>query len=469
VLIANRGEVAVRVAIAARELGWSPVGVVARGDRSPHCRYLDACAVVDSYLDAEGIVEAARKLNADIVHPGYGFLAEDPDFARRVLAAGLYWAGPSPRVMEVLGDKLEAKKLADRLGVPTPPYCVATSPKGVVECVKRVGAPAVIKRSMGGGGRGQRVVWDTDERSLQVIAEILEREAPGETIVEKLIEKPRHIEVQLVGDGRGTLIHLYERECSIQRRRQKVIEEAPSPLAARLPELREKLLEYALRLGEAASLDSAATMEFIVDERGEPYFIECNPRLQVEHGVTEAVTGVDIVKLQLLAAIGRSIGIEQRDVVLRGWSMEARIYAEDPLNNFAPSRGWAQLEIGVLGPGVRIDAVDHGSIYVDPAYDTMIAKVISWGSTREEARARLARALKAIRVSGVETNLEMVVEVINSREFAEGNYNVGTLERVVGRLKSSSERYEMTVLPVKSLEVPKRSVWHVAARLDTSL
>jgi len=468
VFVANRGEVVVRVAIAARELGWSVVGVVARGDRSPHCRYLDACAAIDSYLDAEELVEAAKRLGADIVHPGYGFLAEDPNFARRVLDEGMYWAGPSPRVMELLGDKLSAKNLADKLGVPTPPYCVAHSVSGVIECVKRIGVPAVIKRSLGGGGRGQRVVWSLDERALSIVAEILEREAPGTTIVEKHIERPRHVEVQLVGDQQGTLLHLYERECSIQRRRQKVVEEAPSPLLDRRPDLRRELVDYAMKLAEAASLDNVATIEFVVDESGRPYFIECNPRLQVEHGVTEAITGIDIVKTQLLAAIGREIGIDQSRVHVRGWAMEARIYAEDPRNNFAPAAGWAMLEISALGPGIRIDSVGGGSIYVDPAYDTMIAKVISWGSTRDEARIRLVRALRSLSVKGVETNIDAVIEVLNSREFIEGSYSVETFERVVKAMKSVGGSYEI-VLPIKGLESPEKRVWQVAARLESYL
>jgi len=331
--VAARGEAAVRVAKAVRELGWEPVTVYTVDDRlSPHVRAGAFSVQVESYTSIDSIVEAGVKAGADVVHPGYGFLSESPELAEKVLEAGMAWAGPSPRAMRLLGDKWEAKRLAERVGVPTLPWCEARSPGEAARCAEKLGGRVVLKASRAGGGRGQRVAGSPEEAAK--LYRLVAREAAlgfgggGVVYLEKLLERPRHVEVQVLGDADGRVLHLYERECSIQRRRQKIVEEAPSPLAERLRGLRERLLDYALRLAEEAGYTSAGTVEFLVDPRsGEAYFIEVNTRLQVEHGVTELVTGVDIVRAQLLVAAGRRLPYRQEDIRLHGWAVEARVYA----------------------------------------------------------------------------------------------------------------------------------------------
>lgn len=443
VLIAARGEVAVRVARAARRLGWIPVTIYTEEDRfSPHVRAGVFSVKVESYTDEEGIVEAAVRAGADIVHPGYGFLSESPSFAQRVLDAGVAWAGPSPGAMRRLGDKWEAKRLAEKVGVPTLPYCVAHGGDEAARCVEKLGAPVVLKSSRAGGGRGMRVARSPEEaaRAYRLVAEEARRGFgdPGVVFVEKLVERPRHVEVQVLGDGEK-VIHLYERECSLQRRRQKVVEEAPSPLAERLPGLRERLLDYALRLAEAVGYESAGTVEFIVSPRGDAYFIEANTRLQVEHGVTEMVTGVDIVEQQLLVAAGRGLGVRQEEVRLRGWAVEARIYAEDPWEGFRASGGVVAAWRPPEDPWVRVDHAVEPGYRVDPRYDTLLAKVIAFGRSRREAVERLAAALRETVVAGVETNLDLLRLVTEQPWFLSGGYDTWTLEERLGELLEAAD------------------------------
>ena len=446
VLIAARGEGAIRVARAARELGWEPVTIYEDADRaSPHVRAGILSVPVRSYTDMDSIIEAAVKTGADVVHPGYGFLSESPEFAERVLDAGLSWAGPHPKAMRMLGDKASAKALAEKLGVPTLPWCRATSPEEAEACAEKIGYPVVLKASRAGGGRGMRVARRPGEAAslyrLVTVEARLGFGDGGEVYVERYIEAPRHIEVQVLGDEDGRVLHLYERECSLQRRRQKVVEEAPSPLAERIPGLRERLLGYALRLAEHVGYTSAGTVEFIVDRRGNAYFIEANTRLQVEHGVTEEVTGVDIVKMQLLVAAEGRLPLRQSDVRLHGWAIEARIYAEDPWAGFQASEGVVTRYREPRGPGVRVDSGVEEGQRVSSRYDTLLAKVIARGMDRGEAVARLRAALREMVVAGVETNLDLLRVVVESPWFADGEYSTTLLEeRLPELLRMAEER-----------------------------
>ncbi len=444
VLVAARGEVAVRVARAARELGWEPVMIYEEEDRgSPHVRAGVLAVKVPSYTDMDAMVEAAVRVGADILHPGYGFLSESPEFAEKVLAAGVSWAGPPPEAMRLLGDKWEAKRLAEKVGVPTVPWCEARGPEEAARCAEKLGAPVVLKASRAGGGRGMRVARSPGEAAK--LYRIVAREASlgfgdaGRMFVEKLVENPRHVEVQVLGDSYGRVLHLYERECSIQRRRQKIVEEAPSPLAERIRGLRERLLDYALRLTAAAGYESAGTVEFIVSPRGDAYFIEANTRLQVEHGVTELVTGVDIVKAQLLVAKGRPLPYSQEKVRLHGWAVEARIYAEDPWNGFAASEGVVEKWRPPQGPWVRVDHAVEPGVRISSRYDTMIAKVIAYGWSRREAVERLHAALQETVIGGVETNLDLLRVLVEQPWFLEAEYSTTRLEEELPRLLRVAE------------------------------
>jgi len=453
VLIAARGEVAVRIARSVRSLGWEPVTVYTRGDRgSPHVRAGLFSIEVPSYTDVDALVEAAEKAGADIVHPGYGFLSENPVFAEKVLDAGVAWAGPSPKAMRLLGDKWEAKRLAEKLGVPTVPWCRAGSPREAERCAERLGAPVVVKASRAGGGRGMRVAAGPEEaaEAYRLVAEEARRGFgdAGAVFVEKLVERPRHVEVQILGDGQGRVVHLYERECSIQRRRQKIVEEAPSPLAERLRGLRERLLDYALRLGESVDYASAGTVEFVVDERGNAYFIEANTRLQVEHGVTEMVTGVDIVEQQLLVAAGRELGVRQEEVRLHGWAVEARLYAENPWEGFRASTGVVAAWRPPEGVWLRVDHALEPGVRVDPGYDTLLAKIIAYGRDRGEAVSRLHAALRDTVVAGVETNLDLLRVVAGSDWFLRGEFHTATLEERLDELLAEAERRRMIAAEV---------------------
>ncbi len=444
ILIATRGEAAVRVAKTARELGWEVVAVTTPRDPSPHTRAAHITVTIPSYTDTEAIIEAAQRHSVDVIHPGYGFLAENPAFAEKVLAAGIAWAGPPPEAMRRLGDKLEAKRLAEKLHVPTPPSCHAPSPGDAERCAEKLGTPVILKASTAGGGRGMRVAATPEEarRLHRVVAKEAEKGFgdPGEIIVEKLIPRPRHVEVQVFGRPGGPVVHLYERECSIQRRRQKIVEEAPSPAAERNPGLRARLLDYALRLAEAAGYENAGTIEFIVSPSGEPYFIEANTRLQVEHGVTEQITGIDIVKLQLQAALGRDPGPEQEEVRPRGWAVEARIYAENPWQGFTPAAGAVTKWRPPTGPWIRVDHALEEGTPVAPEYDTLLAKVIAYGSTRLEALQRLRAALNETVIAGIETNLDLLRVLLDTPWLRSGDLHTTRLEEELPQLLAEAAR-----------------------------
>ena len=436
VLVANRGEIALRVVRACQELGVPAVAVYSDADESAlHVRHADESvnigppAAGKSYLNAEGIVEAAKEAGADAVHPGYGFLAENAAFAKAVRDAGLKFIGPSAEAIEKLGDKSAARRLAQEADVPVVPGSDnVSSADEAVETAEEIGYPVMIKAAAGGGGRGIRVAENEEE--LRESVQAAKREAQsafgdGTLYLEKFLAGPRHVEVQVMADEQGNAIHLYERECSMQRRRQKVLEESPSPGISQ--EVREKMCEAAVRLAREADYANAGTVEFLV-EGDEFYFIEMNTRIQVEHPVTEMLTGVDLVKEQILVASGEPLSLSQEDVPFVGHSIEFRLNAEDPDNDFMPSPG----EITFLdvpgGPGVRVDSAMYQGYTIPPFYDSMVGKLIVWALTRDEAISRARRALREYRLEGIKTTIPLHLRLLEDEAFLSGDYHTGYLE-----------------------------------------
>jgi acetyl-CoA carboxylase, biotin carboxylase subunit len=432
VLIANRGEVAVRVVRACRELELGSVAVHSSADdKALHVRMADEAVCVgkpaarDSYLNVDALMEAARRTGADGVHPGYGFLAENADFARRCRAAQLEWVGPSPEAIDKMGDKAVARDLARMAGVPVVPGSAGTvTPEEALSVAQRIGYPVMLKAAGGGGGRGIRIAHAADELREGVRAAAREAGAAfgnPALYVEKLIARPRHVEVQVLGDAHGHIVHLYERECSLQRRRQKLLEESPAPVLER--RTRARMTAAAVRLAEAVGYASAGTVEFIVDGDGDFHFIEMNTRIQVEHPVTEMITGVDLVKEQLRIAAGRRLALAQADITPRGWAIEFRINAEDPDADFRPSPGEiAGLELPG-GPGVRVDTAVYAGYTIPPFYDSLVAKLIVWGRDREEALARGRRALRELRIAGIKTTIPFHLRMLEDARFQAGDYH----------------------------------------------
>jgi 3-methylcrotonyl-CoA carboxylase alpha subunit len=435
-LIANRGEIAVRVARTASRLGIETVAVYSDADRrAMHVTVCDRAVHLGgseasaSYLNVPRLLAAAREAGADALHPGYGFLSENAGFARAVLGDGIAWVGPHPDAIERMGSKIAARRIAGDAGVAVVPgFDASQDDAALADAAKRIGFPVLIKASAGGGGKGIRIVREAGAFAEQLgLARRESERAFGDAavIVERYVERPRHVEVQVMGDRRGGLLHLLERECSIQRRHQKVIEEAPAPNLS--DEQRAGLREAALRLTRAIGYDNAGTVEFVVDaESGEFFFLEMNTRLQVEHPVTEMVTGVDLVELQLRAAAGEPLPIRQEDVVARGWAIEARVAAEDPAADFAPRTG---LVSWIAEPaGVRVDTGIRPGSEVSPYYDSMLAKVIAAGRDRESARKRLAAALRSMLVVGLPTNLDFLARIVEHPVFASGRLTTRFLE-----------------------------------------
>ena len=435
-LIANRGEIAVRIIRACRELGIVSVAVYSDADRGAmHVRLADEAIRIgpapapESYLNVARLVEAAKSAGAGAVHPGYGFLSESAALARAVNEAGITWVGPPPAAMERVGDKVRARELAREVGVPTVPGYAGEgdSEERLLEEAGRIGFPVIVKASAGGGGRGMRPVHDRKDFVEAVRSAKREAEAAfgeGSVFLEKLVEDPRHVEVQVVADRHGNVVHLCERECSIQRRHQKILEEAPSP--ALDAGLREAMGDAAIRLAQAAGYENAGTVEFLLDGE-EFYFLEMNARLQVEHPVTEAITGVDLVHLQLMVASGEPLPFGQEDVAPRGAAIEVRLYAEDPYTGL-PSGG-ALLDFALPeGPGIRNDAGVAVGDEVSLSYDPMISKLIVHGPDRARAVARLRRALGDLRVLGVTTNLPLLGRIARTPAFAAGETTTGFLE-----------------------------------------
>jgi len=436
-LVANRGEIARRVFRTCRSLGIATVAVFSDADAdAPHVREADAAvhlpgdAPADTYLRSDLLVEAARRTGADAVHPGYGFVSEDASFARAVLAAGLTWVGPPPEAMDAMGSKLGAKALMEAAGVPVLPGVDLTglAPDEIVAAAGEIGLPVLVKASAGGGGRGMRVVRSVGELADAVTGARREAErafGDGTVFLERWVERPRHVEVQVLADQHGSVVALFERDCSVQRRHQKVVEEAPSPAVS--PALRAELSAAAVAAAEAVGYTGAGTVEFLLAPDGGFAFLEMNTRLQVEHPVTEAVTGLDLVALQLLVAEGSPLPPATLAPVLTGHAVEARLYAEDVPAGFLPVSG--RLHRFDVPPGVRVDAgVEDGSV-VPVHYDAMLAKIVAHAPTREQACRQLAAALRAARLHGVTTNRDLLVRVLEHPDFLDGAVDTGWLER----------------------------------------
>ncbi len=434
-LIANRGEIARRVMRTCRAMGIATVAVYSDPDRTaPFVAEADEAVALqgatpaESYLAIEAILEAAARTGADAVHPGYGFLAENAEFARRCAEAGLVFIGPSPDTIAARGSKIEAKRLRGAAGVPVVPGAQPGGPEDLEGAAAEVGYPLLLKASAGGGGKGMRIVAGPDQ--LTAAAEAARREAAAAfgddtLLIERYLENPRHVEVQIFGDTHGNLVHLFERECSIQRRYQKIVEESPSPAVG--PELRERMGSAAVAAAKAVSYVSAGTVEFLL-AGNEFYFLEMNTRLQVEHPVTEAITGLDLVRLQILVAQGLPLPEEALQPRRRGHAIEARLYAEDPTADFLPVVGTLH-RFRILDDRVRVDSgVEDGSV-VSPHYDPMLAKVIAHAPTREEAARRLAAALAEARIHGLTTNRELLVRVLRHPEFQAGATDTHFLRR----------------------------------------
>jgi len=437
VLIANRGEIAVRIIRACRELGIRTVAVFSEVDRNAlHVRYADEAYCIgpapalESYLRVDKIIDVARRAGADAIHPGYGFLAERPDFAEACEEAGIAFIGPPPRAIGAMGDKATARKMAKALGVPIVPGTDGgLSDEDLMEAARRIGFPILIKASAGGGGKGMRIARSLEEMPDALAAarrEAMAAFGDDDVYLEKLIEGARHVEVQILADAHGNVIHLGERECSIQRRHQKLIEESPSPIVDE--EMRQRMGEVAVRIAQAIGYVNAGTVEFLVDRDRNFYFIEMNTRLQVEHPVTEMVTGVDIVKEQIRIARGRKLRYRQEDIRQTGWAIECRITAEDPFNNFMPSTGRIITLAEPTGPGVRVDSGVYEGCEITPYYDSLIAKVITWGETRGEAILRMRRALEEFRIIGIKTIIPFHQAILNSTRFLAGHFDTKFVE-----------------------------------------
>jgi acetyl-CoA carboxylase biotin carboxylase subunit len=438
VLVANRGEIALRIVRALRDLDIRSVAVYSDVDRlSQHVRYADEAHLIgpadarQSYLNGDKIIAVARACGADAIHPGYGFLAENADFAEACAAAGLTFIGPSPDSMRKLGDKIAAREMAVAAGLPVVPGTPQiTSLDDAVIIAGEIGFPVMVKATAGGGGRGIRVVENAAEFRGAAEQAMYEAQAafgnPG-IYIEKHLSNVRHIEVQIIADRFGNIVPVGERECSIQRRHQKLIEECPS--VAVTPELRRRLGRDAVRIARAASYHNVGTVEFLLTESGEYYFLEMNTRLQVEHPVTEMTTGTDIVKDQILVAAGEELPYEESELLSRGWAIECRVVAEDPFNGFLPSVGRIVLAREPAGPGIRVESALYDGIEVTPYYDSLLAKVTAWGRNREGARARMKRALAEFRVVGVATNIPYLQEILDLPDFVAGNLDTGFLDR----------------------------------------
>jgi acetyl-CoA carboxylase, biotin carboxylase subunit len=457
VLIANRGEIAVRVIRTLREMGIGSVAVFSDVDRtSLHVRMADEAehigpsASAESYLSIDRVLNAARKHGADAIHPGYGFLSENADFAAACENAGLVFIGPSAHSIRRMGSKTAARQTAIAAGAPVVPgtdHGVNLEDARVFAATN--GYPILLKAVAGGGGKGMRRV-DRDaelESALRDAASEAERSFNNpEIYVERLIEQPRHIEIQLLGDRHGNMVYLGERECSLQRRHQKVMEECPSPLVAQQPGMRQAMGEAAMRAARAADYHNAGTVEFLVDRDQRFYFLEMNTRLQVEHPVTELATGLDLVKLQIEIAGGAALPFTQEQVSLRGWAIECRIYAEDPYNGFLPYPGKLTRLTRPLGPGIRIDGCVYDGWTVPMEYDPLLAKLAVWAATREDATARMIRALREYDVGGIRTNIGFFRQILEDPEFRRGNLHTGFIDEFLARNRAPQAPHDLAAV-----------------------
>jgi len=445
VLVANRGEIAVRIIRACKELNIRTVAVYSEVDaNSMHVQLADEAICIggapasESYLRIDRIISAAEITDVDAIHPGYGFLAENAHFVEVCDSCNIRFIGPSPRAMQSLEDKAISRALAKKVGVPTPPGSEGTVEKEqeALAVAKRIGYPVMIKAVAGGGGRGMRAAHN--DISLVKGYHTARSEAEkafgnSGVYIEKFIENPHHIEIQILGDHKGHIIHLGERDCSIQRRNQKVVEEAPSPLLEhKFRKLRDKIGKAAVKIAEAARYTSAGTVEFIVDNLGNYYFLEFNKRIQVEHPVTEEVTGIDLVRYQILLAMGETLRHSQSDIQIKGHAIECRINAEDPFDDFRPSPGRIEMYFQPGGYGVRVDTHAYAGYTIPPAYDSMIGKLITTGTDRREAMDRMNRALSEYMITGIKTNVSFQQAIMQDPNFRRGVYSTGFIEQLLG-------------------------------------
>ncbi len=441
VLIANRGEIAVRIIRACREIGMQTVAVYSEADRQAlHVRYADEAYLLgpapsrDSYLRIDKIIEIAKKSGAKAIHPGYGFLAERADFAQACLDEGLAFIGPKPSAIAAMGDKAVARATVSAAGVPVVPGTEgegSLSDEELLTLAPQIGFPLLIKATAGGGGKGMREVLSPEDMPALLTQARREAEASfgdGNVYLEKLLEGARHIELQILADTHGNVIHLGERECSLQRRHQKLLEESPSPFIGENEDLRQEMGAVAVRAAQAVEYVNAGTIEFLVDKDGHYYFLEMNTRLQVEHPVTEMVTGVDIVKEQIRIARGRQMRYAQDNIHRNGWAIECRINAEDPYNNFMPSTGHITHSLLPTGPGVRVDTGVYPGFEISPYYDSLISKLIVWGETRAEAILRMRRSLEEYKIVGVRTNIPFHQNLMDSHRFMGGQFDTRFVE-----------------------------------------
>lgn len=439
ILIANRGEIALRVMRTAKEMGIKTVAIYSEADRNAlHVRFADEAVCVggpkssESYLRGDYIIEVCQRLKVDAVHPGYGFLSENAGFAAKVEEAGITFIGPSPEAIELMGSKLAAKAAVAKYDIPMVPGTeeAITDVEAAKQIATEVGFPILIKASAGGGGKGMRIiegVAEFEEQMNLAVSEAISAFGDGSVFIEKYIGSPRHIEIQVLGDTYGNIVHLFERECSIQRRHQKVIEEAPS--AVLTPALREEMGRCAVNVAKACDYIGAGTVEFLLDENLNFYFLEMNTRLQVEHPVTEQITGLDLVKEQIHVAEGKPLSFKQEDLQINGHALELRVYAEDPSNNFLPDIGRLETYQRPQGLGVRVDDGFEQGMDIPIYYDPMIAKLVTFGKDRQEAIDKMLRAIDEYQITGIETTLSFGKYVLRHEAFVSGNFDTKFIER----------------------------------------
>jgi acetyl-CoA carboxylase biotin carboxylase subunit len=478
VLIANRGEIALRIIRACQELEIPTAAVYSEADRTAlHVRHADEAYEIgppppsQSYLDMEKIVDVARRCKADALHPGYGFLSENAEFAERCRQTGITFIGPPPEAIRAMGDKIAAQDRMRKAGVPTVP--ATESPVKTLRearaAAEALGLPVMLKASGGGGGKGMRRIDDLQELETQLASVVSEsRSAFGQSdvYIEKIIPRARHIEVQLFGDRHGNLVHMGERECSIQRRHQKLVEESPSPFVDEA--LRRALTETALLGARAIGYQNAGTMEFLVDEHKRFYFLEMNTRLQVEHAVTEMVTGIDLVKEQIRVAAGERLSRTQQEIRPRGHAIEVRICAEDPENRFLPSTGTVHAWAGPGGPNVRVDSSLYRRMEVGPHYDSLLAKLIVWANSRENALSRLGAALRETHILGISTTIPFFLQLLQRSDFRKGEMHTGLVESRSGEKSSNLSGEREAVSADRQAAIAAACLYHLHERRRTS-
>ncbi|MDV7185975.1 acetyl-CoA carboxylase biotin carboxylase subunit [Lutibacter sp. TH_r2] len=476
ILIANRGEIAIRVMKTARKMGIKTVAVFSEADRNaPHVRFADEAICIGeapsnkSYLVGKKIIEVCKKLHVDGIHPGYGFLSENADFAKLVEDNNIIFIGPKSYAIKTMGDKLAAKDAVKNYNIPMVPGVdrAITDPKEAVEIAKQIGFPILIKAAAGGGGKGMRIVEhekDVQKQMERAISEATSAFGDGSVFVEKYITSPRHIEIQILADSHGKVLHFFERECSVQRRHQKVVEEAPSSILT--PELRKKMGQAAVDVAKSCNYLSAGTVEFLVDKNLNFYFLEMNTRLQVEHPVTELISGVDLVEQQIRIACGEAITINQEDLKINGHAIELRVYAEDPLNNFLPSVGTLTTYQPPKGKGIRVDDGFEEGMDIPIYYDPMLSKLITYGNTREEAIQLMIDAIEDYKIEGAQTTLPFGKFVCEHEAFRTGKFdthfvkNYYTPEKLQKRSEEKAKIAALVALKLyfedqKILRVPK--------------